>query len=67
MHWIAVERNPLGYHYKNVKESKVERKKKLTEQVEVSDSDLNILVDAKVSMGQKDSIGSDKASKNSVS
>ena len=45
----------------------MERKKKLTEQVEVSDSDLNILVDAKVSMGQKDGIGSDKASKNSVS
>lgn len=66
MHRIAVEGNPLGYHYKNVKENKVE-KKRLTKQVEVSDGDLYILVDTKVSMGQKSSIGSDKASKNSIS
>lgn len=66
MHRIAVEGNPLGYHYKNVKENKVE-KKRLTKQVEVSDGDLYILVDTKVSMGQKGSIGSDKASKNSIS
>lgn len=51
MHWIAVEGNPLGYQ----------------KQVEVSDSDLHILVDTKVSMGQEGSIGGDKASKNSVS
>lgn len=51
MHRIAVEGNPLGYQ----------------KQVEVSDGDLYILVDTKVSMGQKSSIGSDKASKNSVS